>query len=191
MFQRILFPVMTGGFTPALVSVLGSVILLGSTVRGDSSSDSQNVTTDPPGALSVESRLNTAHPAELGALGGGESPKIGRFAGSNESIGTPGLTQAAPSNLTSLSLELLPVTDLPVAIDPDVRDEQPVTDSPDSTFPIAGLVRSLVMGTIGFLMMRRLQPRWKRGRATDRTKSFSLGDPMPALPGYSHKPRSV
>ncbi len=162
MLQRIPFPVMSGGFTPSLVWILGSVVLFGATVRGDSSSRSQAVTTGTPGARSLENSLSTVGAFDLGTFGGSGTSTIVDFAGLRESIGTPALTEAAHPTFAFPSNGLAPITDFPVVDGRNVEDGQPLTHTPDTTFPIAGLVRSLVIGTFGFFVIRRMRQQEKR-----------------------------
>ncbi len=153
---------MTGRLTPTLGFVLGSVVLLTTTVLGDSSTDSLGVTPATSGARSSEIGRDTVGAIELRTSSGRGSHASGDFDDSSESIRTPVLTDDLPSTSTPAALGQTPFTDMPIVDDRNVRDGQPVTHPEGKTHPIAAVLRTLVIGSFGFLVIRRLQRPWKK-----------------------------
>ncbi len=165
MLHRIPSSPISGEFIPTLAWLLASVVAFGTTARGDSSSDRQPATTVTPGVLSTGSTISTISTAKSNSLGGSGDSSLGSLSGSSASDGPPILTDVKNSVEPSLADGFARIADLPIVNGNDTPltryDGQDVGRETRNTCRLSGLVRLLVFGTFGFLVMRRLQHHWK------------------------------
>jgi hypothetical protein len=166
-----------GTFPPivAVASVAATLVLLGTTARGDSSSGSSGISTgtSSAGAPSVGSTLTLGKSADLSALGGNRPGMIGDSRISRDPVGAPDLGEPLTSALRATSNQVATFTDLPPVDDPDAlpteRRGAADTGAPGRASLVGGLVRLLVFGVLLVLLMRYLQRRWNpRSAIADR-----------------------
>jgi hypothetical protein len=137
--------------------VLASVVFLGTTVQAQSSSDSPDSTVGLTGELSLGTTIGTPSVGASSVLAGSEFRTIDGLAGSSEPIEITALSRTASAIKPAPAGVLQPVTSFPIVNDYD----QTATRATTPAFSPTGMVRPLVFWTFGFLLMRRLQHRWK------------------------------
>ena len=165
MLHKFPSPIVNGGMKLALPLALVSLGLLGTTLRADSTSASKVTPVASPDLGLIESGPNMPKTLELGTLSGSEPTQVGSRASVGSSIlpATKGVPTSPPTGSSTFT-ELRVIENQDIFATP--RDEDRFDRAADTTFPINGLVRLLVFGTVGFLILRRLQHRWTRHPAS-------------------------
>ena len=138
-----------------LVLVLASIALVGTTVRGDWPSDSSNTLPSVPVAPSRESAAKSGEATGSDPLTERGFRPRGGVPSSKATVETQRSDEIAikPFTLTFATGQPGGFADLPVVAEP--------AEAPHRGFSVIDTLRMLVLGSLGLLLMRRVQHQWK------------------------------